>query len=560
MTDPEPDPRQDVDSDQRWHGLRRLSLTGAVFGTLAIWASATPSLVPRGAVIQALLAGLCLIVAYGIGALVGWIYRLLELPLAPRAARRTIWIILAIAAPIGLLIAGWFGHGWQIDQRELIGMEPGVSSAWIVSSLIGVLIAALILMICRGFVWIGKKVAHFLDKYVPHRVGAVIAVAFTAWLAYASITGLVKDVALTSFDNIYQGKNEKTDPGVYNPDTVYASGGSDSTVTWDSLGRQGRQFSWQRRTAEQIAKTTGDKAALEPIRAYVGLKSAEEESDRADIAVAELKHLGGFKRDAIAVAGATGSGWIDPRSAAAIEYVAHGDVASVSMQYSYLPSWLSFLVDKERAQAASNDLINAVRVELNKMPPADRPQLYVYGESLGTNATDSAFTSVEDLSSTTDGALLVGPPGFDVNFRKIQAAREAGSPPWKPVYGNGGLVQVAGSDKDLTDTKLKWQTPNRVVYLVHASDPIVAFQTENSSAWLDPRGPGVLPQVHFFPVVGALQGGIDLFGANATPPGYGHVYDKTVVTAWSEILGPPSLPAAEVKAIQAAVKPIDDPK
>ncbi|MBJ7457680.1 MAG: alpha/beta-hydrolase family protein [Thermoleophilaceae bacterium] len=551
---------QEVEPDNRWHGVRRLSLTGAVFGTLAIWASATPSLVPRGAAIQAILAGLCLIVAYGIGAFVGWLYRFFELPVAPSSARRIIWIVLLVAAPIGLLVAGWLGHDWQIDQRELIGMEPGVSSFWIVSSLLGILVAGLLLMVGRGFVWLGKRVARFLDKYVPHRVGALVAVIVTAWFGYAVINGIVRDVALTSFDSIYQGKNEKTDPGVYNPDTVYASGGSNSDLTWDSLGRQGRQFSWQRRTAKEISKVTGDDAALEPIRAYVGLGSAEEESNRADIAVAELKRLGGFERGAIAVAGATGSGWIDPRSAAAIEFVAHGDVASVTMQYSYLPSWLSFLVDRERAQAASNDLINAVRVELNRMAPEDRPQLYVYGESLGTNAIDSAFTSVENISSTTDGALLVGPPGFDQNFRDIQAERKPGSPPWKPIYGDGALVRVAGSDAELTDSELKWETPNRVVYLAHASDPIIAFQTESRSAWLDPRGPGVPSQVRALPIVGGLQSVVDLFGANATPPGYGHVYDKTVVTAWSEILGPPSLAPAEVRAIQAAVKPIDDPK
>ncbi|MBJ7471982.1 MAG: alpha/beta-hydrolase family protein, partial [Solirubrobacteraceae bacterium] len=232
----------------------------------------------------------------------------------------------------------------------------------------------------------------------------------------------------------------------------------------------------------------------------------------------------------------------------------------VSMQYSYLPSWLSFLVDAERARGASAELITAVRVELNAMPADERPKLYVFGESLGTNATDSAFTSVEDLSTTTDGALLVGPPGFDPTWRKLQENRDPGSPLWRPIYDQGGLVRVAATSAEVTDPKLRWTTDRRIVYLVHPSDPIVVYQGLSRSQWLDPRGPGVPGNVRNLPIVGGVQGGIDLFGANNVPPGYGHVYDQTVVTAWSEILGPPSLPPQEVEAIQDAVRPITDPK
>ena len=123
-----------------------------------------------------------------------------------------------------------------------------------------------------------------------------------------------------------------------------------STTSWDAIGREGRQFVWQGRTAEQIADVTADAASVEPVRAYIGLGSAPTATERAQLAVQELRALGGFERKSLAIAGGTGSGWIDPKTAAALEFVAHGDVATVSMQYSYLPSWLSFLVDKERAQ------------------------------------------------------------------------------------------------------------------------------------------------------------------------------------------------------------------
>ena len=186
------------------------------------------------------------------------------------------------------------------------------------------------------------------------------------------------------------------------------------------------------------------------------------------------------------------------------------------------------------------------------MPADQRPELYVYGESLGAFSTDSAFTSVEDMSTTTDGALLVGPPSFDATWQKVVAGRAAGSPVWKPIYGDGALVRVATTEAELTDQTLTWRTDNPIIYLTHASDPIVAW-TADHAAWLDPRGPDVSPAVVAWPVVAGWQATVDQFNANGVPAGHGHVYDETVVTAWSEIVGPPSLPDAEIAAIEKAI-------
>ena len=56
-----------------------------------------------------------------------------------------------------------------------------------------------------------------------------------------------------------------------------------------------------------------------------------------------------------------------------------------------------------------------------------------------------------------------------------------------------------------------------------------------------------------WPVVAGWQATVDQFNANGVPAGHGHVYDETVVTAWSEIVGPPSLPDAEIAAIEKAI-------
>lgn len=399
---------------------------------------------------------------------------------------------------------------------------------------------------------VGRGLARPLARVLPVRVAWLVAIVATVLLTWTIFSGVLVGNAIALADAIFEEGNGDDKPGVVNPALETRSGGPGSVVTWESIGREGRAFIHQGLTADQIASVVGDPDAVEPVRAFIGLEAAPTPTERARLAVAELRRLGGFERGAIAVAGGTGSGWIDPKAANALEYATHGDVATVSMQYSYLPSWLSFLVDQSRAATNAEQLITALRVELDGLPADDRPDLYVYGESLGAFSTGSAFTSVEDMSTTTDGALLIGPPSFDLTWQKVVEGRAPGSPVWKPLYGDGALVRVAATDRDLTDQTLTWQTDNPIIYLTHASDPIVAW-TADHRQWLDPRGPDVSRYAVAWPVVSGWQATLDQFNANGVPPGHGHVYDETVVTAWSEIVGPPSLPADEVEAIRAAI-------
>lgn len=538
--------------------LRRLSLTGAVLGTIAVWLSVLPSLIPRPWLMQMVLAGVCLGIAYGLGAFVGWLYRSLGLPVASGQVRAVAWKALAVVAPVGLLVAGWLGRSWQVEQRQDIGMDAGVPWTWVAASFLGVLVALVFLAVGRGLLWVGRKISSWLGRLLPERVAITLAVIATALVSWSIASGVVVEGALTVADTVFDQRDETTDEGVVNPESPLRSGGPQSGVTWEELGRQGRQFIWQGVTAAQIAEVTGDADAMEPIRIYVGLDSAPTADERAQVVIDELRRMGGLERRALAVAASTGSGWIDPKAAAALEYVAHGDVATVSMQYSYLPSWLSFLVDQERAATNGEELITALRVELETIPAEQRPELYVYGESLGAFSTGSAFTGVEDMSTTTDGALLIGPPSFDTTWQRLQANRDAGSPLWQPVYEDGAWVRVARTAEDLLDPALTWETDNRIVYLANATDPIVAW-TADRAEWLSEPGPGVPPQTRAMPLVGGLQATVDLASANSTPPEYGHIYDETVAVAWSEILGPPSLPAEELEQIRAAVRVVEDP-
>ncbi len=552
-------PGADERRPPRWHRLRPgpLSITGGVLALSFSLMSVTPSYVPRGWAMEALLVALCAVSGYAIGAFLGWAYRTLRLPDLPGAARRMAWLVLAIVAVVGLPIAAWFGRVWQLDQQETFGMPADVPWVWVASPYVGILAATVLLGIGRVVKVLTRLLVDPLVRVLPTRVAWLLAIVVTAVVTWLAVSGLVVGSLLTRLDAGFEADNRGDYPWVSNPESPFRSGGPASTVSWESIGAEGRDFISQGVTSAQIARVVDDPEAKDPVLAYVGLGAAQDPHDRAELAMQELRTLGGFQRSAIAVAGVTGRGWINPETSQALQYATHGDVAIVATQYSYLPSWLAFIVGRDKAAADAEVLINRLRVEIDDLPADQRPRLYVFGESLGAFSADSAFTSVEDVSTTTDGALFVGPPSFDPNWLDVQAGRAPGSPLWKPRYGDGALVRVAATDRDLTDQTLTWRTDSPVIYLVHDSDPVVGWTVDYAS-WLDPRGPDTSPFMVAWPVVTYWQATVDQFAATDVPPGHGHVYDETVVTAWSEIVGPPSLPQSEVEAIREAIRDLPE--
>src|SRR5690606_11212588 len=127
-----------------------------------------------------------------------------------------------------------------------------------------------------------------------------------------------------------------------------------------------------------------------------------------------------------------------------------------AMQYSYLPSWLSFLVDSSRAREAGAELFNAVHERWAALPEDDRPRLLVFGESLGADGAEAAFSGVADIRNRTDGVLWVGPPRFSELWSTFVERRDPGSPEHLPVYDGGATVRFAARPEDLEHPDAPW--------------------------------------------------------------------------------------------------------
>ncbi len=136
---------------------------------------------------------------------------------------------------------------------------------------------------------------------------------------------------------------------------------------------------------DEISEFSG-RPAVQPIRAYAGVESADTVDGVAERVVAELDRTGAFSRAVLAVATTTGRGWVNENVARPLEYLYDGNSAIASMQYSFLPSPMAFLADRQTPQDAGRALFEAVYEVWSELPEDSRPKLVLFGESLGATA------------------------------------------------------------------------------------------------------------------------------------------------------------------------------
>lgn len=512
-----------------------------VLGALIFFClSLTPSLLPRGHVLQGIVSGITAAIGYGVGVLLVWLAgKLSNRPLpSPRPAAWR-WLAIVAVPVVGVFL--YQGSVWQREVHRLMGMTAPSRFGALAVLLIAAVTAAGLVGLIRILLSAARVMGRLLGRWIPATTARAIAGLAVALLALGVLNGVVIDGLVTVTDNAFRDINDETEPGIAPPDDPLRSGGPGSLVSWASLGNQGRQFVAGGPGQDELSGF-GRSRPDRPIRVYAGLDSAPTSRERAGFAVRELQRTGAFQRDVLLVITTTGTGWVDEDAVVPLEYMYDGDTAMVALQYSYLPSWLSFLVDKERAREAGRDLYNQVYAVWSKMPVRARPKLLVFGESLGSFGAESAFGGADDIRNRVDGMLLVGPPNRNELWRDYVADRDPGSTEILPSFEQGATIRFARDPAtDLDQPATAWGTP-RVVYLQHPSDPIVWWAPRlavNRPDWLrEPRGADVSPAVRWYPFVTFWQVTADMAFSTGVPAGHGHSYGVAPVTAWADIAPP----------------------
>jgi uncharacterized membrane protein len=517
--------------------------------------SLTPSLLPRGWLLQGLISGLTAAIGYGVGSGLAWFVRELTDRRPGPVVRRRAWLALAVLGTVLALVMLWLGHRWQAEIARLMGLDE--PSAYTTAGLVvvSVLVFAAVIGISRGVRRLTRWLTRLVGRLLPPRLARPLAVVAVGTLLVFLINGVLFQGLVGAANSAFSVKDDGTEEGTVRPTAPERSGSPASLVDWDNLGSQGRTFVGTGPTPAELSAFSGRPAA-EPVRIYTGLASAEDVGDRAALAARDLERAGGFDRSALVVVTTTGTGWVDPAASDSLEYELNGDTAMVAMQYSYLPSWLSFLVDQVKARDAGRALFDAVYGAWSKRPPDQRPRLYVFGESLGSFGGEAAFSGPADITNRTDGVLWVGPPNFNELWRGLVADREPGSPEWLPVVDGGRTVRFADQPTDLGRPPAPWDLP-RLVYLQNASDPIVWWSPRlllGRPDWLEgTRGPDVSPSMTWLPFVTFWQVTADLAFAVNVPDGHGHHYGDDYVDGWAAVTQPPGWTAADAERLQQLI-------
>ncbi|UTM38576.1 alpha/beta-hydrolase family protein [Rhodococcus pyridinivorans] len=552
-------------------GRRHLSVFGLDFLGLVValfffaW-SLSPSLIPREWYFQGLISGVTGIVGYGIGVLIAfparrWIAPRLTWWRRRHTVRRIAEVLVALIA-VGTLLGSLLAAAeWQNEVRALMGIETTTGFAYLRTGLVSVAIFAALLYIARGLRWVARRFAEFLATRL--RVPVVAAGVLAPVILVLAVVVFVDQVLLASSSMaariVFADDNNSTDPDVEQPQIPERSGSPASTSSWESLGRQGRTFVAGGMDAEQLTELN-DAPALEPVRVYAGLEADGTTDEQVQLILDELDRTKAWEREILVVAGTTGTGWVNPFAADSIEAIYNGNSAIAAIQYSFLPSWISFLVDGSAAKAAGNTLINGVHERWSQLPEDQRPKLVVYGESLGSQSAEAAFDDLTDMRSQIDGALFVGPPNSNQLWRSIVDHRDPGSPEVLPVYEDGVAVRFASDLQTLEDQQGPWNDP-RVLYLQHASDPVVwwgpGLLFERPDWLAEPPGTDRSPSMRWYPIVTFAQVAADIMVGTSPPVGHGHNYEDLIPYGWAAVTSPEGWTLTDTQRIAEAVEQLN---
>src|SRR5215472_3151954 len=111
--------------------------------------SFTPSLLPRGGIVQGLIWGITAAIGYGLGVLAAWIWRAFA-DRDHRRPRRRSWLVFLISAAVLIVVSFGLGQYWQYEIRKLMGVTDYSIPFVVASPFVAAAAFCLLLIIGRG--------------------------------------------------------------------------------------------------------------------------------------------------------------------------------------------------------------------------------------------------------------------------------------------------------------------------------------------------------------------------------------------------------------------------
>ncbi|AZA09651.1 alpha/beta hydrolase [Corynebacterium pseudopelargi] len=524
---------------------------GLLVGTMFFALALTPSLLPRDALYQGVVCGLCAATGYLIGVFARWnwnawiqefllpVWKKRRLRLGSTWRRRIegALLIAALAWLAGMVL---FSVRWQRQVAQYTDARELSTAEYFLVFPIGIGLWLLLGLVGRGI----NIATDFLIEHGPKRLDVGVRTV-SAWIG-VGIVGLVifnqvvPGTIVSMGEAVFAPRNSQIREDLVQPNNPERSGSPDSINDWEGLGAFGTRFVGLGLHKEELSALSG-RPSKEPIRVYSGLEHGQDDAERAQRVVEELKRTHAEDRKVVMVATTTGTGWVNPTAAQALELLYDGDTAIAAAQYSYLPSGVQFIANTDVVREAGQTLISAVQEWWNELDPESRPKLLIYGESLGVVAGEGAFSGLQGLAQAADGVLWVGPPHSSTLWRNFVSRRDPGTYEADPEYAAGMVVRFAGTRQEVQENlgpQPLWQS-TRVLYFQHATDPVVWWSPSTllkEPDWLkEPAQFDRSPAMRWYPFITFFQLSLDLPVAANVPNGHGHNYGTAVMDGLAAI-------------------------
>ncbi|MDN6136025.1 alpha/beta-hydrolase family protein [Corynebacterium sp.] len=550
------------------------SMAAGVLGAeVATWAAIWPSLLPRPWWVTALNVSIGQAVghffaasaAFGLKNALRAAGKRPQDHLTPRLKRNAHWVMGTIT--LAAMANSVRNQGIQANLVSKSYDRGPLQAAIGVSA--GTLGYGVLLLIGEAVQFTVSRLSRQIGRAVPMLVAWPLAVAALIYVAFALSDRVVLRRFIRSASVRAQRLNQSVFPNSMMPWEPERSGSPWSYEPWTAVGAQGRRFLSSGPRAHDIAEIMEFARAREPIRIYAGLTSGRSLRGQARRLMSEMDRTGAFHRDTIIIQMPAGSGWINEWSAAAPEFLTKGNCATVTMQYSILPSAISYIVDKQAPIEAAQLMTSAIRHRLDSMPEDNRPKLYLAGESLGAFAHLDNYDSLEELLAMCDGAVFTGPPSMTKFMSKLSP--DPGTLERVPVIDGGRHVRFAAAPAHTRHDPFgrsyanSWQRP-RVLIAQHASDPIVWWSSSliyKRPSWMHESTPSTLYADTFHalgwaPIISFWQIGLDQINSLNVPGGHGHNYYEETFWYWDSVLGSQSRVPLTPRLAQRAEKWVRD--
>ncbi len=368
-----------------------------------------------------------------------------------------------------------------------------------------------------GVAALERRVAHAVDHRLHWAVGTQAQGGLASHLTSTAAIGGATVAAATWLAHRVEASVTAPDADLAAPPTsALVSGGPGSPVRWSDLGREARRFLATSTTGAELGAVLGG-PTHDPVRLYIGLRSASDDAGRVALAMAELKRTGALDRSLLVLASPTGSGYVNHTAVSSWEHLTRGDCATLVLQYAARPSILS-LDRVDEGRGLNRRMLAALSLAVASRPAHRRPRLVLFGESLGAFTSQDAFlhTGTRGLRAChVDRALWLGTPEASGWARQVRD-------PARVDVAPDEVLHLTSAD-ELASLGADRAAAARYVLLSHHDDGVTVFGPRlllRCPGWLaDRRSPAVPPQASWSTPLTFLQAGIDAKNAADTTPG-----------------------------------------